>query len=197
MPLRNHRLRRNAEACFVRLRDLNALPEFPLVDEIDFSDDDARDGLFGPISSRARAKDLLSSYAAEHELCWHVVSTKPTQGACFGRQLRRCRGYCVGKESLMQHNLRLLEALAERKLPAWPWPGRIAVREVDQAREATDADAARVALHVFDRWCLVGTATSDAGLDELRDAPAAAFDADIFKLLWRFVQDAPDAVIKL
>jgi DNA polymerase-3 subunit epsilon len=97
----------------------------------------------------------------------------------------------------MQHNLRLLEALAERKLPAWPWPGRIAVREVDQAREATDADAARVALHVFDRWCLVGTATSDAGLDELRDAPAAAFDADIFKLLWRFVQDAPDAVIKL
>jgi DNA polymerase-3 subunit epsilon len=199
MPLRNHRLRRNAEACFVRLRDLNALPEFPLVDEIDFSDDDAREGLFGPISSRARAKDLLSSYAAEHELCWHVVRAKPGNGACFGRQLKRCRGYCVGQESIVQHNLRLVEALAERKLPAWPWTGRIAVREVAEAGSVDDegARASRVALHVFDRWCLVGTASSDAELSELRAAPAAPFDADIFKLLWRYLQDAPDSVVKL
>ena len=38
---------------------------------------------------------------------------KSKGGPCLAFQLQRCRGVCVGKEAPAQHELRLIEALAE------------------------------------------------------------------------------------
>jgi len=173
MPLRNHRLRRNQESVFVKLTSLEATPQYVGVTDIDLRD---TVGLYGPFLSKTQAKSRLNDVAGEFGLCWHLIAGKPAGSACFGRQLYRCRGHCVGEESLTHHNLRLLEALAEKRLPDWPFAGPVAFREVHP-----DAELEQV--HVFDRWCLVGTARADDELAQLMFAAPQAFDTDVYRLL--------------
>ncbi len=173
MPLRNHRLRRNEEVVFLHLTDLNAMPAYVPVAEVDFAQ---TVGLYGPFAAKSQAKSALNALAADYELCWHVIAGKPSGGPCFGRQLHRCRGHCVGEETLLQHNLRLVEGLAEKRLPAWPFDGRAALRE-------TNAETGVEEVHVFDRWRLVGSARSDEELGLLMEAKPQAFDVDVFRVI--------------
>jgi DNA polymerase-3 subunit epsilon len=178
MPLRNHRLRRNEEVVFLRLTDLNAMPTYVPVAEVDFAQ---TVGLYGPFAAKSQAKSALNALAADYELCWHVIAGKPTGGPCFGRQLHRCRGHCVGEETLIQHNLRLVEALAEKRLPEWPFDGRAVYRE-------TNPETGIEEVQVFDRWCLVGSARSDDELAELLDAKPQPFDVDVFRVIRKRVE---------
>ena len=87
--------------------------------------------------------------------------------------MRRCKGFCVGKESPARHDLRLKAALAVLKLRAWPFPGRIALREGE-------------AWHLFETWCHLGTARSEAELHEAAQTRFdAAFDLDTYRILRR------------
>jgi len=182
-PLRNHRLRRNQESVFVTLASLDAPPQYVGVTDVDLSD---TTGLYGPFASKTKAKATINEAAGEYGLCWHVIAGRPTAGACFGRQVRKCRGHCVGEESLTQHNLRLLEALAERRLPDWPFAGPVAFRELHP-----DAELEQV--HVFDRWCLVGTARADDELAQLTFATPQAFDTDVYRLLVKRLESGQTA----
>jgi DNA polymerase-3 subunit epsilon len=186
MPLRNHRLRRNQEVVFLRLQDLSAMPEYVPVDEVDFS---VTDGLYGPFAAKSQAKSALNMLAADYHLCWHVIAGKPGGSACFGRQIHRCRGHCVGEETLLQHNVRLVEALAEKRLPAWPFAGRVAFREMN-------AETGMEEVHVFDRWCLVGSARSEEALAFLKDAKAEGFDVDVYRVIRKRVERGEGCRIK-
>ena len=136
-------------------------------------------GIYGPFPAKPRAKALLQSLAADFELCWKALGVQQTEGACFARQLHRCRGACVGEESMMQHNLRLLDALGEYRFPAWPWQGPIAIKE-------THPDHGWQRLYLIDRWCHLGTAADEDELRSLRESrrvEEAEFDPDVYKLL--------------
>jgi DNA polymerase-3 subunit epsilon len=85
----------------------------------------------------------------------------------------------VGRESAERHDLRLKTALAVLKLRAWPFPGRIAIRERDEA-------GARCEWHLFENWCHLGTARSEAELfDAAQTRFDAAFDLDTYRILRR------------
>ncbi len=101
-PLRNLRLRRNAQMVFVKLTDLGAPLEIVKLED---ADPENTAGLFGPFPAKPRAKEMLA------------------------RQIKRCHGYCVGAETMAAHNARLAKALAECAFPAWPFDGPIAIRE--------------------------------------------------------------------
>lgn len=176
LPLRNHRLRKNHQIVFIRVTDLSAPAEM-----VPFADFDPGNtaGLYGPFPAKARAKALLQSLAAGAALCWKALGVQQTEGACFARQLHRCRGVCVGEESMMQHNLRLLDALGEHRFPAWPWKGPIAIKE-------THSDHGWERLYLIDRWCHLGTAADEEALWMLLESSSAnetQFDPDIYKVL--------------
>jgi len=100
--------------------------------------------------------------------------------SCVGYQLGRCKGACVGKEPLMLHDMRLRMALSALKLKPWPFPGRVAIAE------------GRAEFHVLDHWAYMGTARSEDELDELRTKAApAAFDADVYRILVRYLAKNP------
>lgn len=177
-PLLNRLLRRNSELTFLRLRDLTRPPEFVKLADFDLAD---TADLYGPFSSRSRAREVLSALAAEHALCWRALGVQRGDGACFARQLKRCRGACVGEESVMQHHLRLLPALSAYRFPAWPYPGAVAIRE-------KHPEHGWERLHVVNRWCHIGTAADEAELGELAavlpgKSPGEGFDPDVFRLL--------------
>ena len=77
----------------------------------------------------------------------------------------------------------MTEALSGLTLQAWPFRGRIGVRE---------ASGGRTELHVLDRWCYLGTVRAEHELHELDAKPV--FDLDTYKILKRFLAGAGNAI---
>ncbi|MBI4194867.1 MAG: DNA polymerase III subunit epsilon [Betaproteobacteria bacterium] len=178
-PVYNRRLRRTAELCSWHWRngDPECEPRLVRARDLDiaqFSD------LYGLFRSRAAAIEALREIAAGHGLCSILLGLEKRQGPCFAHQIKRCRGACVGKESRETHALRLAQALADLRMQPWPFRGRIGVRETAPAGDRTE-------IIVLDRWCYLGTARSEADLQELRESrPQPRFDLDTYRILTRF-----------
>ena len=136
--------------------------------------------LYGTFGSKRAALAALTGIAAEHHLCPALLGLEPARkadAACFAHQLGRCRGACCGKESIAAHNLRLAQALQSLRLAQWPYTGAIGLRE---------GAGERSEVHLFERWCFLGTARTEAEIYErleVRSRPV--FDADIYKILKR------------
>src|SRR5690606_11886221 len=76
LPLHNYRLRRKANACFIRLEDLAAAPEVVVNKDIDWGEHFAAPGarsLFGPFNAKLNVRKLLEELSAEHGLCWRQL----------------------------------------------------------------------------------------------------------------------------
>ena len=196
LPLHNHKLRRKRNACFVRVPDLGSAPEVLLNKDIDWEEHFAQAAahgisLYGPFATKPSIRKLLEDLAGEHGLCWRLLGWEKRGGPCFARQVRKCRGACVGEESPQVHNLRLATALAPWRVAAWPWPGRIAIRERHPEGRIEEA-------HVFDRWWHVGTARDEDGLAALAESRIPIeFDPDVYKIVQAFVRRRRAGVIDL
>lgn len=189
LPLHNHRLRRKMNACFVRLADLREPPQIVLNKEIDWpARGEGAETLYGPFPTRQHVKQALEHLAAEHGLCWRQLGWEKRGGPCFARQVRKCRGACIGEETPEMHHLRLATALAPWRLADWPWPGRVVVRERHPEGRLEEA-------HLFDRWCHLGTARDEEGLAELLESRIDLdFDPDVYSILRTYIARHPYSV---
>ncbi|UCE32113.1 MAG: GIY-YIG nuclease family protein [Burkholderiales bacterium] len=172
-PLLNRAARANRQVCVIMLPDHGTRPTIVPLHALDAA---GLAGACSPYANRQAARRQLQSVAAEHGLCWSGLGLEQRDGACFARQLRRCRGLCVGAESERDHRQRLSAALAPLCIPPWPVAGRLAVRE--------SAPEMPTEVHVFDRWCHVGTARDEAELSELASARVELeFDRDVYRMI--------------
>ncbi|MFZ5558618.1 MAG: exonuclease domain-containing protein [Pseudomonadota bacterium] len=179
-PVLNRQLKAQRELCAWRFDPANpkATPELVYAREVDFA---ATPHVYGLFRAKTDAVKALRAIAEQHKLCPIVLGLERGKGPCFSHQIKRCRGACCGRESLETHALRLAAALTPLRIRAWPYRGRVGVRERDAGGERTE-------LHVLDRWCYLGTLRADW---ELFDAAALraepSFDLDTYKILTRFL----------
>jgi DNA polymerase-3 subunit epsilon len=186
LPVYNQRLRRRSDMVALCVTAEPAPPDYVRSDAIDPA---ALDDLYGPFSTRRAAREILREVASGAALCWNALGLDRRNGPCFARQVKKCAGACVDAETRLEHHARLRRAMAPYALKHWPYPGTIAVREANPARERTD-------VHLFRDWCWLGTAHDEGALDEmLQHAPRPAFDLDIYRVLVRRLPRA--AVIKV
>jgi DNA polymerase-3 subunit epsilon len=137
--------------------------------------------VYGVWRSRRAALQALRAAADEQRLCLQVLGVDrqlARPGGCFRHQIGRCAGVCAGKESIHAHHARLAAALAPLKSRDWPHRGPLGVVEADESRDTTE-------VHVLDRWCYLGTATSEAEVAELLEARRPRFDYDHYRILSR------------
>ncbi|WP_338300701.1 exonuclease domain-containing protein [Pandoraea sputorum] len=176
-PVHNRMLRRSASLYSWQLTQESDTPQLVSAKTVDFS---GAESLYGTFSSRNGAESALRALADEHRLCCAQLGLeKVAKGRpCFGYQVKRCDGVCVGAAPLSDHTQRMREALATLRLETWPYDGPIAIQEHG------DND---VEYHVIDRWQYLGSVASRDALDALVDnMPAATgFDPDIYRLLGR------------
>lgn len=59
-------------------------------------------------SSRAEASSYLHSIVEKHQLCQKLTGLEKTSASCFGYQIKKCHGACVGLESPSSYNERVL-----------------------------------------------------------------------------------------
>ncbi len=179
-PVHNRRARRIAN--FYAWELDGALDSSTPLKLVIAGDDEAArlENLFGTFRAKHAAIAALTRIAEEHGLCLALLGLEPVRksGApCFAYQLQRCRGACCGKESPAAHNLRLIEALQTLRLAQWPYQGAIGLCE--RSGEKSE-------VHLFERWCFLGTAKCEAEIyDTLEARSRPAFDLDIYKILKR------------
>lgn len=180
-PLHNRRLRNTPELCAWRLDEV-APGEFrPALVTAEDPDFGRRGELFGPYASRRQATLALRKIADVHALCPVVLGldtlSRASGGSCFTEQVHKCRGACIGKESIGLHSARLMAALAKQKMSTWAYSGAIGLVERDDFTGAEE-------IHVVHDWRYLGTAKTEAEMHDLiAQAETAGFDADTYKLL--------------
>jgi DNA polymerase-3 subunit epsilon len=177
LPAHNIALRRRLNQVFFTLDDTGR-PRYLKAADAAL---DALHDYHGPFGSRAGARRFLVELAREHGLCLKTMNLegrargKAADAPCFNFQLKRCLGACVGAESVQAHGTRAAELLAARRIAPWPHAGAVAIVEAN-------ADRFREDLHVFDRWCWLGTVKSlDAARALSRSAPRT-FEPDAYRI---------------
>ncbi|HWX36588.1 MAG TPA: exonuclease domain-containing protein [Steroidobacteraceae bacterium] len=146
---------------------------------------------FGVFHSEKDARKALTDIAHARQLCLKVLGLEDGAGSCLAFHVGKCRGVCLGKEPLILHHTRLLLALSSLKLKAWPFPGRIALRE--RAARGFGPDRGSGAdLHVVDHWTYLGTARSEEEVAALGEKDSSvAFDVDVYRILLRYFAKNP------
>jgi DNA polymerase-3 subunit epsilon len=178
-PIHNRKLRRNAEVTSLHWNPLDG-PQAPVPVSSACLPTLGLQHVYGLFRSKRRALDTLRDLAAEHELCLIQLGVEQGAGPCFAHQLKKCKGVCIGRESELNHAMRVGMALSRLRLEPWPFKGRIGVKEVSRDGERSD-------VHVLDRWCYLGSYQIEHELlDALAAGTEASFDLDVYQILTRF-----------
>jgi len=169
-------LRKNDDLCTWTLVDEGEgwlRPELAAARDLDMG---IRSACYGLFKSSKEANDVLRALATEHHLCDALLGLEKVAPGkpCFGHQIRRCKGPCVGAEPYARHTMRLVGGLARLKLVSWPFNGPAMIREGDEA-------------HIIDGWRYLGTAKSEADIHALLDGGRPPFDRDSYKILAKLV----------
>ncbi len=131
------------------------------------------EGLYGLFGSVHAAQHKLRELADQHRLCLGLLGLeKISQRGCFGVQVKTCLGACVGREDRQAHDQRLLSALVDMKVPAWPFPGAV---------DLVEQNGDWVQRHRLQDWRYRGTWCSRT--QQLSPSAHQTFDLDTYKIL--------------
>jgi DNA polymerase III subunit epsilon len=170
-PTHNRQLRRNNELCSIQLKDASGGLQVHVAyaNELDFA---TTSNLYGLFKSKREALKALTEIAEEHSLCKAVIGLEKVKAGlpCFGRQLKKCRGACIGDETRLAHDARLLTGFGKLKIRTWPFDGPAYLQEGEE-------------MLLIENWAYLGSARSEADIWKLMDGRDACFDKDTYKIL--------------
>ena len=172
MPSTNIKLRRSKDLCGWSLTEDNSGVQKPTLVTHKKLQPGLQENLYGLFYSKREAHGYLAAIAKKYRLCEgllgleKLVDGKP----CFGYQVKKCDGACIGETSVEIHNLKLKTALNLFKTQAWPFDGAIAIKDGEK-------------MIVFDKWCYLGTASDHEELYDLANSGKSEFDLDIYKII--------------
>ncbi|HUQ12026.1 MAG TPA: exonuclease domain-containing protein [Steroidobacteraceae bacterium] len=184
-PVYNRQLRSDGERLTWLFDDAGGPPQLVALDAQVLGTGNA----FGTWRSERDARRALESLAREHRWCFKLLglespSSRDGAGSCFGLQVGRCNGACVGKEPPAAHLARVKIALMPQRLKPWPHQGPMMWRE---------GSGERAQFHVIDGWQHLGSfdcADEDALLHWRRRPSSTPFDMDAYRILTRQLRDA-------
>ena len=170
-PTHNRQLRRNNELCSIQLKDSSEGLEVHVAyaGELDFA---ITSNLYGLFKNKREAFKALTEIAEEHSLCKAIIGLEKVKSGspCFGRQLKKCRGACIGDEPRLAHDARLLAGLGKLKIKTWPFDGPAYLKEGEE-------------ILLIENWAYLGSATSEDEIWQIMDGRQTRFDRDTYKIL--------------
>jgi len=181
-PVFNKQLRDGGERWTWLFEDGGAPPQLVAIDA-----DVLRTGnAFGTYRAEKDARRALEELARAHKWCFKVLGLETGPGSCFGLQVGRCRGACVGREPVPVHLARVKLALMPQRLQEWPHGGPMLVRE---------GEGERAQYHVVDGWQHIATLDGDTvdNLRTTREWPTKRhgpdFNIDSYRILTRMLRE--------
>lgn len=175
-PACNPVLRKNTEFCSWRLIDMGSgllQPQLVYAHDLDLG---KQEQLYGLFKSGASAREFLLQAIRQYQLCAATLGLEAGGHGkpCNAWSSKQCKGACTGKESPLQHNLRLMDALSKMKLKSWPFTEPALLREGK-------------VYHVIEAWCYRGRVNSTAEVKALLESGKPRFDRDIYRILLKYL----------
>ncbi|MDP3940928.1 MAG: exonuclease domain-containing protein [bacterium] len=187
MPMYNKRLRHSRKLIALKKqtdeRGYDRIVKEPFVNGADLQED--LSAVVGIVKSDREAKEFLYAAAKEHGLCPKLLSLEKTSAGCFYHRLGYCQGACIGKESPLRYNMRLITAFSTTKLASWPFPGPIAIEETSFDKKG---------FLLVNNWCFVGQVTFDEEGNKNESAIVSGFDVDTYKILKSYLKNGQNSV---
>lgn len=176
-PAYNKFLRKQTKLYAIQMSErLNDLPWLKVV-PLEQVEPNNLEFLYGVFKTRKGPTELIRKLADEFKLCHKVIGLEKGKGKCFAHQIDKCSGVCAGKERHELHHLRLKNALVAYKLKAWPYDGKVGIKELNPDTKKTE-------VHIFEHWCYLETVNDDLDLDDsINTKYDLKFDLDIYKLI--------------
>ena len=136
--------------------------------------------LYGLFPSNRKAKDTVQSISDAHSLCYQVCGLeKPNNRACSSHQLKKCKGYCVGKQHALIHNVKMVEGFSALALKTWPYEGPVALFE-----KSIKSDSEAEHYLIVDNWCVLDSTNELPTISESRSKQCIPqIDRDIYRYL--------------
>ena len=170
-PTHNRQLRRNNELCSIQLKEASdgLKVHVAYANELDFA---TTSNLYGLFKSKREALKALTEIAGEHNLCKAIIGLEKVKvgSPCFGRQLKKCRGACIGDEARLAHDARLMAGLGKLKIRTWPFDGPAYIKEGEE-------------ILLIENWAYLGSARSEEDIWNLMNGRDACFNRDTYKIL--------------
>ncbi|TSA02551.1 MAG: ethanolamine utilization protein [Methylococcus sp.] len=170
-PTHNRQLRRNNELCSIQLKEASEglKVHVAYANALDFA---TTSNLYGLFKSKREALKALTEIAGEHNLCKAIIGLEKVKvgSPCFGRQLKKCRGACIGDEARLAHDARLLAGLGKLKIRTWPFDGPAYIKEGEE-------------MLLIENWAYLGSARSEEDIWNLMNGRDACFNRDTYKIL--------------
>ncbi|MBY4675880.1 exonuclease domain-containing protein [Marinobacterium arenosum] len=193
-PIYNRRLRSKQELFCWRLQadgDGYLVPTLCSFEQIPA---DQLQQCYGQFSKASDAKKALQGLVKKHQLCEIRSGLTGGSGPCFGRQLKRCKGACVGAEPADSYNLRLQLALSGMAVARWPFDGPISIHEQND-------DNGLHCWHLVHQWRYLGNTEE---FDQIEPLLAAAdddngvrFELDNYRILQRELRKLTPAQLQV
>lgn len=189
LPLYNKRLRLKKQLTVLKnKRDEHGYERIRIevVDDITASDikslqeDHEKEGIIGFFKSQKQAKDYLLTIAQEYALCERLLGIEKTSSACFGYRLGRCKGACMQEEASLFYNMRFMNAVSARRIKPWPFPGPIIIEESHPTNQKRQ-------VFLIDKWCYLGSVTTNEDSHPQELSREVLFDLDIYKILKQYL----------
>lgn len=180
LPIFNRKLRRQKSLHFMVLEadDLDYLR--PKIKSTECVFDAKLDG-YGPFRNQRHRLNLLNQLVNKHQLCAVMLGIEHTK-SCFNYQVKRCQGACIGKESAVSYNQRLLLALETFMQQKWVYQTPMMFCEHDEKNHIKQC-------HYVDRWRYLGVETATEAGRILDMMPSTQFDLDHYLLLKKIFAD--------
>ena len=170
-PTHNRQLRRNNELCSIQLKEASEglKVHVAYANALDFA---TTSNLYGLFKSKREALKALTEIAGEHNLCKAIIGLEKVKvgSPCFGRQLKKCRGACIGDEARLAHDARLMAGLGKLKIRTWPFDGPAYIKEGEE-------------MLLIENWAYLGSARSEEDIWNLMNGRDACFNRDTYKIL--------------
>jgi DNA polymerase-3 subunit epsilon len=180
-PVYNRQLRGNGERFTWLFGDAGETPALVEIDAQVLRSGNA----FGTWRAAGDARRALESMASERRWCFKLLGLEQGPGSCFGYQVGRCDGACVGREPAAVHLARVKMELMPQRLRQWPHEGPMLYRE---------GAGERTQYHVIDAWQHLGS--FDAGDDPAawstrgRRSHDPDFNIDSYRILTSHLRNA-------
>ncbi len=177
-PLYNRQLRRIQKLIVIRKHTDAAGYHALSLEEATYIDPDSASDIVAVYPRRSTARQSLEDNRKTYDLCPKLMGIEKTKGACFMRQLHKCRGACVGEEPAVAYNQRLATAFERQRIQAWPYGGAILVEEKISANYQAI---------VVDQWCIVAEIKQEEDCEPVYTPKTKHFELDTYKILQSYM----------
>jgi len=184
-PIYNKRLRKVRKLFIYNLEESDSLL-VPTLNVYKPNNFEIHENSFGLYRSIKQSKNDLISIAKNNHLCLKKLNIENGNGPCFNYHLNRCKGICCDKESIEDHNFRLICAIKKIRNHIWPYNGPIFIEEGTENN---------IAFYAINNWCFLGE------YKEIKKFYSSEkifentfFDIDHYKILVSYMLNNPDKI---